>query len=826
MPSEKVSQEEVLRSAQFDLLRQLQKAVRTVILTATVSNSCVNCSHSLCGQLFRLIRSCLLAGCRRFHGAKLTEDFLFLLVVPEFVGAFKYDLEFIAHLCASHNVGSFVRQLFEDSRANHFYCDCAIMRDEELHLAFVSSLMALEPVNFHPDSPDLAQQCLSASLDNLRLIPVQWIFEGSGKLEDHVPASRPDKAVPKSNMGALRSKGSKASMESSRSLLGFVRGGALPQKPFAENPSSNVSELSKEKLQEEPLAELQSKGEPIVEPAGETSTAEGEIQDKELPEEISGERMELVEPVETDVSEKLEEVALALNETEELVRQLEADQSRWSEGEPLPAQALLSDALLQCFTMELEDQTDSPSCMQSASDDGKPPGGDLPGSEPETKERPQDGGSAADLGMDIADAFGMGLGYGQPIPQVDISVRDIVAAGQRARHTPLHKPVSVPEEEPIPASPAPSQRRSRSPPEGDEALDVIASLEGLWMDSRKDTARRLMRASISSTTSQNSVSSTSSLQGHAAAMPHLLRLESSHSGNMSDSDSESSSRQSVSTSTSITGSQAEKLPPFMSHGVHLEWKLKMHPRPPKDVQVSRQRGLCPECRERLPSSLFHGPRYCHYLGYYFCSNCHNGDIRVIPARVAERWDFEPRKVCRAVAKYLDLQVNQALVPITSIRQTKVSSQQILTEIHTFRQKLSRIKGVVADYGCSFQEELSHSLAQLDAHVARGHDFYAMQDLIRIEIQGKNCPLYTNISRCVMDCAKHIHSCPTCSQCAEQCPICASPTPLYPFEIETFHACNRCKKAFHKACFRRAGSSCPFCLEGSTVSHAVSVVQAR
>eukprot|EP00435_Cladocopium_sp_Y103_P030823 s565_g7.t1 len=109
------------------------------------------------------------------------------------------------------------------------------------------------------------------------------------------------------------------------------------------------------------------------------------------------------------------------------------------------------------------------------------------------------------------------------------------------------------------------------PAEGDEALDVIASLEGLWMDSRKDTARRLMRASISSTTSQNSVSSTASLQGFAssAATPHLLRLESSHSGNISDSDSESSSRQSVSntSSTSITASQAEKLPPFMSHGV-------------------------------------------------------------------------------------------------------------------------------------------------------------------------------------------------------------------------------------------------------------------
>jgi hypothetical protein len=45
--------------------------------------------------------------------------------------------------------------------------------------------------------------------------------------------------------------------------------------------------------------------------------------------------------------------------------------------------------------------------------------------------------------------------------------------------------------------------------------------------------------------------------------------------------------------------------------------------------------------EKIITVLF--GRYCHYLGYYFCTNCHNGDIRVIPARVAERWDFEPRK---------------------------------------------------------------------------------------------------------------------------------------------------------------------------------------
>eukprot|EP00913_Durusdinium_trenchii_P016798 g15788.t1 len=249
MPSDKVSQEEVLRSAQFDLLRQLQKAVRTVILTATVSNSCVNCSHGLCAQLFRLIRSCLLAGCRRFKGAKLSEDFLFLLVVPEYIGvvvhescpvfgergstsksgAFHYDLEFIAHLCVGHHLASFVRQLFDDGRVSHFYSDCAIMRDEDLHLAFVSSLMALEPVNFHPDSPDLAQQCLSASLENLRLIPVQWSSQGSGKLEDHLPASQPDKVLPRSDLGARprhRVEGDPGSDASGR-LAKFIGGSRL-----------------------------------------------------------------------------------------------------------------------------------------------------------------------------------------------------------------------------------------------------------------------------------------------------------------------------------------------------------------------------------------------------------------------------------------------------------------------------------------------------------------------------------------------------------------------------------------------------------------------
>eukprot|EP00913_Durusdinium_trenchii_P016797 g15787.t1 len=215
-------------------------------------------------------------------------------------------------------------------------------------------------------------------------------------------------------------------------------------------------------------------------------------------------------------------------------------------------------------------------------------------------------GSAADLGAEIADAFGMGLGAGAAVPEVDISVRDLVAAGQRARRRSTGRPVAW--------RPGPTRRPGRrgrggpehgltgcdetfepssprqppSPQESDEALDAILSLEGLWQASRQDTARRLMRASLSSVTSQTS-------------------------------------------------------------------------------------GWGPETAVACPQRL--------------------------------------------------------------------------------RQ-----------------------------------------------LQGKNCPLFLKITRVVTACATHIQSCPTCSKSAERCPICASSAPLYPFEVETFHACSQCKAVFHKACF--------------------------
>ncbi|CAE8619381.1 unnamed protein product, partial [Polarella glacialis] len=190
--------------------------------------------------------------------------------------------------------------------------------------------------------------------------------------------------------------------------------------------------------------------------------------------------------------------------------------------------------------------------------------------------------------------------------------------------------------------------------EANEAEDAVSALEGLWENSRKESARRLMRtvgsgsSAVLPRASGISPLALAGLPGASPARPapgwraddrltasSALPLDGSagstrvvspassvaatprgslsgsalgggigyqmEDGALSDSDSEgSSSRRSVS-SASLMGSQADKdgqcPTPF---GVHLEWRMSLRPRLPLPTQVSLQRGLCPGCKERLP----------------------------------------------------------------------------------------------------------------------------------------------------------------------------------------------------------------------------------
>lgn len=71
----------------------------------------------------------------------------------------------------------------------------------------------------------------------------------------------------------------------------------------------------------------------------------------------------------------------------------------------------------------------------------------------------------------------------------------------------------------------------------------------------------------------------------------------------------------------------------------------------------------------FPPSTEHSwvePRLCDYSGRYFCPNCHWNTNCVIPARVVHNWDFEPRKVSRAVRQLHKLMINKPVLPLKDI----------------------------------------------------------------------------------------------------------------------------------------------------------------
>merc|ERR1712032_1424130 len=134
-----------------------------------------------------------------------------------------------------------------------------------------------------------------------------------------------------------------------------------------------------------------------------------------------------------------------------------------------------------------------------------------------------------------------------------------------------------------------------------------------------------------------------------------------------------------------------------------------------------------------------------------------------------------------------------------------------TDVHMLRQKLSRMKRIVAERDCEFQKVLEERLSQFDPHVAQGHDLYSLQDLILLEQRGRNCALFAELSCLVVTGADHIRACPLCKTCAQWCAICAAQTPVFAFEVDNYHECVVCHTAYHRTCFKRAGGECLQCL---------------
>ena len=74
------------------------------------------------------------------------------------------------------------------------------------------------------------------------------------------------------------------------------------------------------------------------------------------------------------------------------------------------------------------------------------------------------------------------------------------------------------------------------------------------------------------------------------------------------------------------------------------------------LQVCPEKGLtdqhfrCDNCNRAFNQPPLAEARLCDYSGLYYCSECHQNGLSIIPARVLHNWDFTPRKVCFCVLR--------------------------------------------------------------------------------------------------------------------------------------------------------------------------------
>merc|ERR1712070_358721 len=85
------------------------------------------------------------------------------------------------------------------------------------------------------------------------------------------------------------------------------------------------------------------------------------------------------------------------------------------------------------------------------------------------------------------------------------------------------------------------------------------------------------------------------------------------------------------------------------------------------------------------------PRLCDYDGNYYCSQCHAGDLRIIPARVVYSWDFERRPVSKQAAAMLDFVREE---PVFNLRATCPTLYGYIDELRdacNLRERLIRAR---------------------------------------------------------------------------------------------------------------------------------------
>ncbi|KAJ0181315.1 hypothetical protein K1T71_003400 [Dendrolimus kikuchii] len=225
--------------------------------------------------------------------------------------------------------------------------------------------------------------------------------------------------------------------------------------------------------------------------------------------------------------------------------------------------------------------------------------------------------------------------------------------------------------------------------------------------------------------------------------------------------------------------------------------------------LSREQGLdnqnyqCKGCQDLLGSTISKA-KVCAYTGEYYCSNCMDPNVFIIPARVIHNWDFKRYPVSKKSALFLLEFQHHPWIDMKKLNPKIYCGVSDMAQLQELRIQLNFLRAYIFTCREPVIEELQKRVWPREYLYDHVH-LYTISDLAQIP----NCSLALQLEKVVNFAKSHVIDCWLCSQKGFICEVCQDPKILYPFETSTTYRCDDCSSVFHAKCLN-VNIPCPKC----------------
>ncbi|XP_059049163.1 uncharacterized protein LOC131844323 [Achroia grisella] len=240
--------------------------------------------------------------------------------------------------------------------------------------------------------------------------------------------------------------------------------------------------------------------------------------------------------------------------------------------------------------------------------------------------------------------------------------------------------------------------------------------------------------------------------------------------------------------------------------------------------LSREQGLdhqnyqCKGCQDLLGSTISKA-KVCAFTGDYYCTNCMDPNVFIIPARVVHNWDFKRYAVSKKSALFLLEFQHHAWIDMKKLNPKIYCGVSDMAQLQELRIQLNFLRAYIFTCREPVIEDLQKRVWPREYLYDHVH-LYTISDLAQIP----NGSLALQLEKVVNFARSHVLDCWLCSQKGFICEVCQDPKILYPFETSSTYRCDDCSSVFHSKCLNEK-IPCPKCKRRLNRTNELSLVDA-